>query len=238
MPKISGNNLAEHRQRTRTALFHALASLLSERSFDKITLSDVAARAGVGRTAVYNHVADKEDLLLAFIDDETQRYATTLANALQGIEDPVDRLRVYVREQALMTPRFHFPAHVRLSESVSRDTAGHLRSHGGRIADLLRAILKDAIDAKQIPDQNVDTLVNLIQATVLGGNTVPTQIHERAMYLRMLDTYVLRAVGAEISDHDVPAVDHSTMPQSMIHEAYRAQGISEQRSALRCPVAH
>ena len=52
MPKIMGGSLAEHRERTRTALFDALSRLMAARSFDKITLSDVAAHAGVGRTAV------------------------------------------------------------------------------------------------------------------------------------------------------------------------------------------
>ena len=74
MPKILGSSLAEHRERTRTALFGALSELMSQRSFDKITLSDVANHAGVGRTAVYNHFADKEDLLLAFMEHEAGRY--------------------------------------------------------------------------------------------------------------------------------------------------------------------
>ena len=78
MPKILGNSLAEHRTRTRDALFTALGQLLAQRTFERITLSDVAAQAGVGRTAVYNHFADKEDLLLAFMEHETRRYAAAL----------------------------------------------------------------------------------------------------------------------------------------------------------------
>ena len=47
MPKIMGNSLAEHRERTRNALFEALSSLMSHRSFDRITLSDEIGRAHV-----------------------------------------------------------------------------------------------------------------------------------------------------------------------------------------------
>ena len=47
MPKIMGNSLAEHRERTRTALFDALSELMNRHSFDKITLSDVAAHRGL-----------------------------------------------------------------------------------------------------------------------------------------------------------------------------------------------
>ena len=48
MPKITGNTLAEHRERTRRALFDSLGQLLATKPFDKITLSDVATNAHVG----------------------------------------------------------------------------------------------------------------------------------------------------------------------------------------------
>ena len=156
MPKIMGGSLAEHRERTRTALFDALSRLMAARSFDKITLSDVAAHAGVGRTAVYNHFADKEDLLLAFMEHETARYAEELSAALAGVEDPIDRLRVYVRQQALIKRHFHFPASGPLANSVSRGTAGRLRAHAGLMAQMLAQILNDAVADGAIPPQDPD----------------------------------------------------------------------------------
>ena len=154
MPKIMGSSLAEHRERTRTALFDALAELMAKHSFDKITLSDVAAHAGVGRTAVYNHFADKEDLLLAFMEHETARYAEELSASLAGVEDPIDRLRVYVRQQALLKRHFHFPATGPLANSVSRGTAGRLRAHAGLMAQMLAQILTDAVATEAIPPQD------------------------------------------------------------------------------------
>ena len=63
MPKIIGGSLAEHRQQTRLRLFAALSALMADRGFDAITLAEIAQRAGIGRTAVYNHFPDKESLL-------------------------------------------------------------------------------------------------------------------------------------------------------------------------------
>ena len=99
MPKIIGGSLREHREQTRRRLFDALSSLMADRGFDTITLADIATTAGVGRTAVYNHFADKEALLVAFIADETDRYATLLQRRLDEIDDPVEQLRQYVRAQ-------------------------------------------------------------------------------------------------------------------------------------------
>ena len=219
MPKIMGNSLAEHRERTRTALFDALSELMNRHSFDKITLSDVAAHAGVGRTAVYNHFADKEDLLLAFMEHETARYANELSVALAGIEDPIDRLRIYVRQQALIKRHFHFPATGPLAGSVSRGTAGRLRAHAELVTQMLTRILNDAMDSGAIPSQDPAQVIPLVHACVMGGRPTPTEPAARTAYLDALDTFVLRAVGAPVPEHGVPAVPPTHATQDMSDEA-------------------
>src|SRR5690625_7246591 len=79
------------------------------RGFGAIPVADIASEAGMGRTAVYNHFADKEMLLLAFVNQETQRYVAELRAALEGITDPVEQLRRYVRKQAKLTSVYHLP---------------------------------------------------------------------------------------------------------------------------------
>lgn len=212
MPKIIGGSLAEHRQRVRTALFAALSELMSERSFDKITLSDVAAYAGVGRTAVYNHFTDKEDLLLAFIEHETASYAAELAAALEGIDDPIDRLRIFVRQQALIKPNYHFSTFGPLAHSVSHSTAGNLRTHAGRTTRMLAQILDDAMSAGLIPPQPTAQVIPLVNAAIMGGRPTPTDPTARAAYLDALDTFILRAVGASLPDHAVPTLPTQDSP--------------------------
>ena len=206
MPKIMGNSLAEHRERTRNALFDALSALMSHRPFDKITLSNVAARAGVGRTAVYNHFANKEDLLLAFMEHETARYAEELSRALAGMEDPIDRLRVYVRQQALIKRHYHFPSTGPLADSVSRGTADRLRAHAGLMTRMLSQILTDAMDCGAIPRQDPSQVIPLVHACVMGGRPTPSEPRARARYLAALDAFVLRAVGAADPHHEVPTI--------------------------------
>ena len=50
---------------TRDRLLQAAADACVEVGFDAVTLADVAARAGVTPAAVYNHFADKSELLYA-----------------------------------------------------------------------------------------------------------------------------------------------------------------------------
>jgi AcrR family transcriptional regulator len=97
MPKISAATVAEHRVRTRELLLDAIDSLVIERPFESITMRDVAARAGVTRTAIYNYAPDTITLLT----EATQRgSAAVRAAVVERAEDaalaPSERLRSIV----------------------------------------------------------------------------------------------------------------------------------------------
>lgn len=195
MPKILGSSLAEHRERTRSALFAALSRLMRERGFDAISLADIAATAGIGRTAVYNHFPDKESVLLAFIEHETSAYVRALELSLAEVEDPVEQLRVYVRQQLQLERSYHFAPGPDLREVVSHEAAAHLRGHVGMVEDLLRQILARAIATGDIPEQHLDAVVHLVHAC-LSGRSVPRGEPERGQFIAATELFVLRAVGA------------------------------------------
>jgi len=198
MPKIIGGSLHEHREQTRQKLFAALSSLMADRGFDAITLADVAAAAGVGRTAVYNHVPDKESLLLAFITHETEQYAATLERALDGIDDPVEQLRTYVRQQVQLKQVFHLAPGPDLRTVLSRPTQARLREHAVVVEEILRRILSEGIAAGAFPAQDLSTTVPLVNAC-LSGRGVPDDGAFFVSDVAATETFVLRAVGAVTS---------------------------------------
>lgn len=59
MPRISASSVEEHREQVHRRVFDAFADLMSEQSFDAITMAKLATAAGIGRTAIYHHFADK-----------------------------------------------------------------------------------------------------------------------------------------------------------------------------------
>ncbi len=56
-------------RRTRETLHRALIELMMERAYDRISVSDVIARADIGRSTFYAHFRDKEDLLVHGLDE-------------------------------------------------------------------------------------------------------------------------------------------------------------------------
>ncbi len=197
MPKIIGKSLHEHRQMTRQRLFTALAGLMAERGFDTITLADIAAKAGVGRTAVYNHFPDKEALLLGFITHETEEYAHRLERALEGVEDPVAQLRIYIRQQSQLARMFHLAPGPDLRTVLSRPTLQRLREHAEIVESILRRILRAGIETGVFPEQDIDPTVGLVNAC-LSGRLIPEEpaAHERAV--NAAEKFILRAVGSRV----------------------------------------
>ncbi|TWG81595.1 TetR family transcriptional regulator [Cellulosimicrobium cellulans J34] len=196
MPKIIGGSLHEHRAQTRQKLFAALSTLMTDRGFDAISLADIAA-AGVGRTAVYNHFPDKEALLLGFITHETEQYVGTLERALEDVDDPVEQLRTYIRQQAQLKRVFHLAPGPDLRTVLSRSTRQRLREHAELVEAILRRIVGSGIEAGEFPAQDIDTTVQLVNAC-LSGRLVPDDPAAREQAIEATEAFVLRAVGADV----------------------------------------
>ncbi|WP_066460442.1 TetR/AcrR family transcriptional regulator [Sanguibacter suarezii] len=197
MPKIIGGSLHEHREQTRQRLFTALSTLMAERGFDAISFADIAAAAGVGRTAVYNHFSDKEALLMGFITFETERYVETLKRSLEGVEDPLQQLRTYVQAQARLKRVFHLAPGPDLRTVLSRGTQQRLREHAVVVEEILREILAAGIARGEFPDQDIPTSVALVNAC-LSGRQLPEEQPARDAAIAATEAFVLRAVGAEL----------------------------------------
>ena len=209
MPKIIGESLASHRELTRARLFEALGSLMGEQSFESITMSQIAERAGVGRTAVYNHFADKEVLLLAYMREVTGEFARVLTQRVEAEPDPLMRLRIYIRSHLQMIGRYHVKAGMSLRRHMSGQGASHLHDHAGVVGEVLIGILDEAMERGLIAQQNTLGAVHLIHAT-LQGQRLPQDPEHRESALTLVETFILRGLGA--SEKNVRHVTTADLP--------------------------
>ena len=209
MPKIIGESLTSHRELTRARLFEALGSLMGEQSFESITMSQIAERAGVGRTAVYNHFADKEVLLLAYMREVTGEFARVLTQRLEAEPDPLMRLRIYIRSHLQMIGRYHVKAGMGLRRHMSGQGASHLHDHAGVVGEVLIGILDEAMERGLIAQQNTLGAVHLIHAT-LQGQRLPQDPEHRESALTLVETFILRGLGA--SEENVRHVATADLP--------------------------
>lgn len=111
--------------RTKLQLRDALISLIMERGWDAVTVKDICDRANFGRSTLYVHFADKEDLLLSGFEtleaslEAVRRGAPgRFAFASQLFAHAQENLKLY---RALVMTK------------TGRHVIGHLRAVSGRL---------------------------------------------------------------------------------------------------------
>jgi AcrR family transcriptional regulator len=82
--------------RRRAQLVDAARALLLEHGALGLRVKDIAARAGISSSAVLYYYPDLDDLLLEVTREAMSRYAERRADAIRGIADPAQQLRVAI----------------------------------------------------------------------------------------------------------------------------------------------
>ena len=166
MPRISAATNAAQRENTKRAILDSFGEILYTRGLPGLTMTDVAKNAGIGRTAVYNYFADMGELLVAYALDETERFLNELRVGLDGIENPIDQLAVYVRLQINDLARRHLPPGPAMRSMISPESYAKLGKHVHELQMVLAHILSAAIAENYIPKNDIRELAMLVHGSL------------------------------------------------------------------------
>jgi AcrR family transcriptional regulator len=204
MPKVIGGSIDAHRRLIRHRIFDAFSGLLHERGYDAITLADVAARAGMSRTTMYNYFPDKDALVVAFADEEVARHVTELRERLAALENPVDRLREFISEQLRYVASHQLPPGRALKVALSGPAYSRVLEHVGAVEQLLRDLLHDGVDQGYFPIDDVEAIIPLITACLDRGGPDDERESDLEDTIEVTDTFVLRALGVRLGPNGRP----------------------------------
>ena len=166
MPRISAATNAAQRENTKRAILDSFGEILYTRGLPGLTMTDVAKNAGIGRTAVYNYFADMGELLVAYALDETERFLNELRVGLDGIENPIDQLAVYVRLQINDLARRHLPPGPAMRSMLSPESYAKLGKHVHELQMVLAHILSAANAENYIPKNDIRELAMLVHGSL------------------------------------------------------------------------
>lgn len=168
MPKLLADTLDEHRAIVRRRLVDAFVACAQEQPLDEVTVAAVAARAGMARSAVYNHVDHLHDLALlhsegvigawlAALDDETD------APAFDRIEDLVRHgLRMFATDPL---------AGLDLSGHLDEERMGRLFQQLAPVVRHLHTTVADGVASGELVAEDPIELAGFVWATVSGHRT-------------------------------------------------------------------
>lgn len=158
--------LTERGEDRKTQLLEAAAALFEDRGYAETRISDIAATAGVAKGLLYWYFPSKEALLAELIDEVQNRLRHLQGDALEGIDDPLER--VYVG--TFVTVRY-VAEHFHLYGVIARATAGQADSPVARTiathASDTTAVLEEGQRRKVVrQDESVIYLAYSVSAIV------------------------------------------------------------------------
>ncbi len=85
------------RAEKRDLIVEAAVDVFARKGFHQARVSDIARKAGVADGTIYLYFKNKEDLLLSIFEEKMDVLLDGMHAALDGVTDPVERVRVFAR---------------------------------------------------------------------------------------------------------------------------------------------
>jgi len=81
----------------RERITDAAIAVFAEKGYRAARVSDVAQAAGVADGTIYLYFKNKEDLLVSIFEEKMAMLMDMLRSDLQGVDCPLDKIRIYVK---------------------------------------------------------------------------------------------------------------------------------------------
>lgn len=152
----------------RTRILTAAVAEAGEVGLGRLSVEDVARRAGVGRATIYRHFpGGKEQLTSEAVTWEVARYFIVLAVELDGIDDLATRL-----EQGIIRGRALMAEHAVLQKVVDTEPE-RLLPHLSQSAPLVQATVRDHLrpyieTADLVPGTDPEDAADFLARNVLS----------------------------------------------------------------------
>src|SRR5436305_2096141 len=187
---------------TRERLLKAAREVIEEGGYGTASVIAIAQRAGLASGTLYRHFGSKEELFVEVFRSVCDREVQAMRSAAAELPEAsyVKRLETVFATFAERALRRRRLAWALLAEPVDPLVDAERLAYRERYAALVASVLRAAIAARELPEQNVElTAAALVGGCgeALGGPLAPVgprvEVEEVLVALRM---FVRRAAGA------------------------------------------
>jgi AcrR family transcriptional regulator len=186
MPKTWDDTLEGHREAVRRSVMEAALALASEVGFQKVSMSQVAARAGITRTTLYKYFQDVDSILDEWHRRILDAHLAELSRIADGEGAWMSRLTSVLEHYALSA--FHHHG-TRFAEALHQ--RGHAREAEVRLSALIERIVADGAKAEAFrKDVPANELALLLQTSLSAAHKWPS--HEAVQRLTSLMIEIVR----------------------------------------------
>jgi AcrR family transcriptional regulator len=127
-------------------LLKAAVAVFSRKGYAATSTREVAALLGMQKASLYYHIEGKEDLLYFICRSSLERIRSDVASALQGVPDPLDRIRLLIvsHVESMLRDADEHSTTLAEMQLLSPDRFAQVRELRDSYEDLVRSVLYDA----------------------------------------------------------------------------------------------
>jgi AcrR family transcriptional regulator len=166
VPKIRAATIEEHRAATIDQLLDAFGALVLDRGYEAVNFADVASRAGLARTAVYNYFPDRETMLIAWTDREVRRAIEGLQQQVADAEPGEEQLKIFVARQIADFASRHLPPGQEVIRFLNPETYERFMGHLEPLREIVHQIVIDGMQAGAFGEGDPDSLIPMVMACI------------------------------------------------------------------------
>lgn len=85
-----------HNEEVRARIVDIARNIFTHFGFKKTTMEEIALATRKGKSSIYYYFNSKEDIFKAVLEKEAEELKAELTKKTAGIEDPIERLKVYI----------------------------------------------------------------------------------------------------------------------------------------------
>jgi AcrR family transcriptional regulator len=196
MPKISAPTLEAHRAATVDRLLDAWGELVMSKGYAAVSLADVAAHAGLARTAIYNYFPDRETLLFSWTEREVGRTIAILEQEVAQASSCAEKLRSFVHAQLVDFANRHLPPGKEVIQFLQPETYGRFMQHIEPVERILRDILSEGAETGEFADLDPTATLPMMMACI-GAERGPIAARSRSVdeATERVTDFLLRALS-------------------------------------------
>jgi AcrR family transcriptional regulator len=171
VPRLWNATIDEHRRTVHVAILDATAALIAEHGLAAVTMSQIAAQAGIGRATLYKYFPDVEAIVVAWHERQVGDHLAQLTATAAGTADPGERLRAVLLTLTELSGGRHHVAGAGHGPdlAVPLHRAEHLHRTRHQLHALLTEVIATAAAAGHVRDDVPATDLAGFAAHALGA---------------------------------------------------------------------
>jgi AcrR family transcriptional regulator len=163
------NRTNHHAKETRQLILTSARQVFERFGYKKATLDDIANALGMGKTAIYYHFVNKEDIFKAVLDHEADALKNELIEAVTRSSDAKSKIRTYFIVRVNGIKKLGNLYNFEKRDILSGTNASELRAKYDQIEiEVIGNILSEGQKSGEFRIQNVELAAVAIVTLIKG----------------------------------------------------------------------